>query len=143
MTSLEQQWALRRSALWIARRIDFKYATDRELLQIIEQQPVRLWHGSGRAIAARWEAQRRGLVAADPRGAQPVPPPEPSRLATGRVRRTEPDALLASLILDDPLDDPRGTQPVPAQEPGQLPAGGVRRTELDALLVSLILDDPL
>ena len=139
MTSLEQQWALRRSALWIARRIDFKYATDRELLQIIEQQPVRLWHGSGRAIAARWEAQRRGLVAADPHGPQPVPPPEPDRLRTGRVRHTDPDALLASLI----LDDTGGTQPVPVREPSQLPAGGVQRTEPDALLVSLILDDPL
>ncbi len=108
MTSLNQQRALRRDALWIARRIDLKYASDRELLQIIEQQPPNLWHGSARAIAARWEARRRGLVVAprfseDPGAREPVPPPEPRHPPDSHVQRPDPDALLASLILDDPL----------------------------------------
>jgi len=109
MTSLEQQRALRRDALWIARRIDLTYASDRELLQIIEQQPPNLWHGSARAIAARWEARRRGLVVPaprpkeDPRGREPVPLPEPRHPTDSHAQRPEPDALLASLILDDPL----------------------------------------
>ena len=124
MTSLEYQRALRRSALWIARQIDLSYATDRELLQIIEQQPDALWHGSGRAIAARWEAQRRGLVGAapppgdDPYRTRPLPLLEPSspprsrpprsrplrsRPSRSRFRRIDTDALLVSLILHDPV----------------------------------------
>ena len=118
MTSLEYQRALRRSALWIARQIDLSYATDRELLQIIEQQPAAIWHGTARAIAARWEAQRRGLVGAapppgdDPYRTQPLPLLEPgrppqsrpprSRLPWSRFRRIETEALLTSLILHDP-----------------------------------------
>ena len=147
MTSLEQQRALYRSAVWIARRIDLRYATDRELLQIIAQQPANLWQGSGRALAARWEARRRGLRIAGPiaidalGGAQPVPRRERNYARSGRVQTSEPDALLVSLILQEPPDDGAGTQPVPA--PGHTVTRRAEHIEADALLASLILHDPV
>ncbi len=108
MSTLEQHHALRRSAVWVARQIDFTSTTDHELLQIIEQQPAGLWNGAARAIAARWEARRRGFVVAkllpgDYLGEdQPAPRPEPGQPADRAVQNTEPDDLLVSLILSDP-----------------------------------------
>ena len=92
MTNQEQARAIERSTIWIARRIDLRSASDRELLQIIEQQPANVWHGSARVLAARWEARRRGLRAA-------IRQPHPRHRY---VQQPEPDALLVSLILDDP-----------------------------------------
>ncbi len=85
MSSPEQQQALARSTVWIARRIDLSYLPDGDLLQIIAHQPRTVWQGSARALAARWEAQRRGLIAADPQSdevparTQPAAPAASSR----------------------------------------------------------------
>jgi hypothetical protein len=109
MSTLEQHQALRRSALWVARQIDFTSTTDQELLQIIELQPAGLWNGAARAIAARWEARRRGFVVAkllpgDYLGEdQPPPKAAPSPPALDHpMENAEPDDLLVSLILSDP-----------------------------------------
>jgi hypothetical protein len=65
--------------------------------------------GPGRAVAARWEAQRRGLVPVTawsseaPGHPQPVRLREPTPLLERRDEQTEPDALLASLIFDESL----------------------------------------
>ncbi len=88
MSSPEQQQALARSTVWIARRIDLSYLPDRELLQIIEHQPRTVWQGSARALAARWEAQRRGLIAADPQSNEEPPRlPVAAPAASSRRRR--------------------------------------------------------
>jgi predicted signal transduction protein with EAL and GGDEF domain len=109
MTTVEHEDALGRSARWVAGLIDLRHASDRELLQLIAQQPVGVVQGAGRALAARWEAQRRGLVPPDdwssdaPRHPQPVRLREPAPLLGHRDEQTEPDALLVSLILDESL----------------------------------------
>ena len=107
MMSQEQARATQRSTIWIAHRIDLRSASDRELLQIIAQQPVNVWQGSARALAARWEARRRGLPATIRRpseeavGAPPVQAPQ-AQPRHRYVQQSEPDALLVSLLLDDP-----------------------------------------
>ncbi len=107
MARQEQERVDHRSIVWIARHIDLRYEPDRELLQIIEKQPVHVWQGSARALAARWEAQRRGLIAPDPQpseesdGSLVVQAPKP-RPRHRYVRQPEPDPLLLRLLLDDP-----------------------------------------
>ena len=146
MTSQEHARAVHRSTIWIADHIDLRYASDRELLQIIAQQPANVWHGSARVLAARWEARRRGLRAA-------IRQPQPRHRY---VQQPEPDALLVSLILDDPRapdllagrddeaqprEEAEGTTPVQAPQ-SQPRHRYVQQPEPDALLASLILDDP-
>ena len=145
MTSQEHARAVHRSTIWIADHIDLRYASDRELLQIIAQQPANVWHGSARALAARWEARRRGLRAI-------IRQPQPRHRY---VQQPEPDALLVSLILDNPgaPDLPAGRgEPQPSEESDDFPTVQapqsqprhryVQQPEPDTLLVSLILDDP-
>ena len=108
MTTVEHEDALGRSARSVAGLIDLRHASDRELLQLITQQPG-VVQGPGRAVAARREAQRRGLVpvmawSSDAPGhPQPVRLREPTPQLERRDEQTEPDALLASLIFDESL----------------------------------------
>ncbi len=109
MTTVEHEDALGRSARWVAGLIDLRHASDRELLQLLAQQPVGVVQGAGRALAAGREAQRRGLVPVTawsseaPGHRQPVRLREPTPQLERCDEPTEPDALLVSLILDESL----------------------------------------
>ena len=160
MMSHEQARAAHSSTIWIASHIDFRYASDRELLQIIAQQPTNVWQGSARALAARWEAHRRGLLAGGrlSREESNASPPEQASQPRPRkryVQQSEPDALLVSLLLGDPGATnlaPVGGEPLLGEEsnaspPEQAPQPRprkryVQQPEADALLLSLLLDDP-